>query len=177
MTPPQRPDAPEGDSPSEHAKVLAEVLDDQKRRKEARATARRGRSDTSFFVQVALLVSATFFFYLLFFSPTWIAPGPAPEISVERTEDSLRFYLFTLARQIDAFREERGRLPDGIDELSGAKPGTEYVRLTARDYRIRYTSGDVSMLYESTQDVEEFLGDAESAVLGIGSGTPSEDVS
>lgn len=178
MTPPQRPDEPERDSPSEHAKVLAEVLDDQKRRKEARAAStRRGRTDTSFFVQVGLLVSATFFFYLLFFSPTWIAPDPAPPISAERTEDSLRFYLFTLARQVDAFREERGRLPDSVDELAGAKPGTEYVRLTARDYRIRYTSGDVSMLYESTQDVNEFLGDAEGAVLGIASANPSEDVS
>lgn len=172
----RKPDRPPSDS--EHAKVLAEVMEDQKRRKEARdatkTTREDERSDTSFFVQVGLLVSGTFFFYLLFFSPTWIAPDPAPEITAERTEDSLRFYLFMLARQVDAFQEENGRLPESIDEIPATKPGTEYVRLTARDYRIRYTDGQVTVTYESSQDPDDFLGGAEGSVLG-GGRSPGQD--
>ena len=53
------------------------------------------------------------------------------------------------------------------------KPGTEYVRLTARDYRIRFTDGDVSVMYESSVDPASFLGDAGTAVLGGGVGASS----
>lgn len=176
MTRPMEPDDSRSEDGSEHAKVLAEVLDDQKRRKEARDKREpRSSGESSFYVQVALLVSATFFFYLLFFSPTWIAPAPAAEITVEREEDNLRFYLFMLARQVDAFRSEQGRLPATVEEIPGVKPGTEYVRLSPRDYRIRFSAGPVSVTYESSQDPDEFLGDAEGSVLGTGTAGSAGD--
>lgn len=172
MTDPADPKGRAPQSDSEHARVLSEVLEDQKRREEARAKTDRpppgSGSDTSFFLQVGLLVSGTLFFYLLFFSPTWIAPDPAPAIAVERQEDNLRFYLFMIAKQVDAFRTTEGRLPDTVEEIPGVKPGTEYVRLSSRDYRIRFTAGEVTVTYESNQDPDTFLGDAENAVLGGG---------
>lgn len=152
----------------EHARVLAEVIEDQKRREGARDAAGRRpeRSDTSFFVQVGLLASGTFFFYLLFFSPTWIAPDPGTEISAERTHENLRFYLFMMAKQVESFRVAEGRLPERTEEIPGVKPGTEYVQLSSGDYRIEFTDGETTLTYESSEDPATFLGDAGSVVLG-----------
>jgi len=155
---------------SEHAQVLSEVLEDQKRRKEARdagAVAKPGR-DTSFFVQVALLVSSVLFFYLLFFSPTWIAPEPAPDITVERTEANIRWYLYTLIPQIDEFQEENSRLPENLDEIPDARPGTIYARPGPGSYQLGFADGPVTVTYRSSDDPDDFLGDAASVVLGVG---------
>lgn len=155
---------------SEHAQVLSEVLEDQKRRKEKRdlGTAAKPNRDTSFFVQVALLVSSVLFFYLLFFSPTWIAPDPAPDITVERTEANIRWYLYTLIPKVDDFREENGRLPEDLEEIPDARPGTSYARTGPGAYRLSFQDGPVSVTYLSSEDPDAFLGDAASVVLGGG---------
>lgn len=161
---------PDSGGSSEHAQILSEVLEDQKKRQEARdaGTAPRPGHDTSFFVQVALLVSSVLFFYLLFFSPTWIAPDPAPEITVERTEANIRWYLYTLIPKVDDFREENGRLPEDLEEIPDARPGTVYARTGPGSYQLSFADGPVMVTYRSTEPPDDFLGDAASVVLGVG---------
>lgn len=163
------PDRLDPVSDSEHARIVAEVLEDQARRRAARDAAkhRPEDTDTSFFVQVGLLLAGTFFFYLLFFSPTWIAPtAPAP-IAAAQVEDGLRFHMAIVARHVEAFQNDEGRLPTSLEELEGvANKGVDYVRLDTATFEIRATTGDTSLRYVSSQPLEDFYEDAGSRILG-----------
>jgi hypothetical protein len=156
---------------SEHARIVAEVLEDQARRKavrEALDTLPGDDSDRSFFVQVGLLVTGTFFFYLLFFSPTWIAPTAPDPITAEQTEDGLRFAIAFTASRIESFRTEQGRLPQSIDEVGGARDGVEYQRLDQDTFVVRATTGATTLHYVSTVPLADFVGDAMDRVLPAG---------
>lgn len=158
---------------SEHARIVKEVLEDQARRRavrEAADAARVEERDTSFFVQVGLLVTATLFFYLLFFSPSWIAPAAPDPIPAAQVQDGLRYVIAVTARQVEAFRRAEGRLPASATELSGGPPsGVEYERLDSDTFAVRATTGDTTLRYVSSEPLSEFLGDAvQRIVLGRG---------
>lgn len=156
-------------SDSEHARIVAEVLEDQTRRRAVRdaARARPDDSDTSFFVQVGLLVTGTFFFYLLFFSPTWIAPTRAEPIAAAHVEEGLRFQIYLTANRVRAYLDEEGRLPASLDELEGAaREGVEYRRIDAGTFEVRAATGSTSLRYVSTQPLSEFYGDAGARIMG-----------
>ena len=158
-------------SAAEREKILAEVLEDQRARKEARARQPRPPgADAPFFAQVGLLFGGTLFFYLLFFSPSWIAPAAAPPIRAERVEDNLRVYLSIVAPQIDAYETREGRLPETIERLPGVREGTEYVPISSGDYRIAVSSDGVAVTYESSQDLTEFAGMSTDRVMGAAVG-------
>ena len=148
---------------SKRAEVLAEVIEDQARREAAREAATVARSkatDSGLFMQVSLLVFGTFFFYLLLFSPGWIAPpGPDP-ITAAAIDDGLRVSIFLTARQIETFRENEGRLPANIDEAGGGRAGVVYRRIDARTFQLSATTRDTALTYVSTDALEEFIGSA-----------------
>lgn len=155
-------------SDSEHARIVAEVLEDQARRRATREASAHPteNTDTSFFVQVGLLVTGTFFFYLLFFSPAWIAPTSAEPIAAAHLEEGLRFHMSVVARHVEAYRDEAGRLPTSLQELEGvAQEGVEYRRLDTDTFEIRARAGDESLRYVSTQPLEEFYGGVGSRIL------------
>jgi hypothetical protein len=163
-------------SGSEHARVVAEVLEDQKRRREAQAAVAQRRAsarDTSFFVQVAALVSGTLFFYLLFFSPAWITPNAPPEIAAETRMAGVRLRIATVQAQIDAFREREGRLPRSLDDLEAPMARLEYVPIGGSGYQLRY-EGEPPVTYTSSQDPAEFLGSAAERILEPSPGDDGE---
>jgi len=154
---------------SEHARIVAEVLEDQARRsavREAADVSQAEESDKPFFLQVGLLVAGTFFFYLLFFSPAWIAPTASDPISAEATEDGLRLAIYTTASQIEEFRSQQGRLPRSMEELSLSREGVTYERVDAETFVVLATTGDTTLRYESTEPLDEFVGNAWGRVLG-----------
>ena len=154
---------------SEHARIVAEVLEDQARRRAVREAAdvsRAEESDKSFFLQVGLLVAGTFFFYLLFFSPAWVAPTASDPISVQATEDGLRVAIYTTASQIQEFRSQQGRLPRSMEELSVSREGVTYERVDAETFVVLATTGGTTLRYVSTEPLDEFVGNAWSRVLG-----------
>lgn len=168
MSESQNPDRSTPVSDSEHARIVAEVLEDQARRRAARETSDRASddADTSFFVQVGLLVTGTFFFYLLFFSPAWIAPTAAEPIAAAHVEEGLRFHMSVVARHVEAFRNEEGRLPASLEEVGGlAKEGVRYRRVDEQTFEIRALSGSTNLSYVSTQPLEEFYDGAGSRIL------------
>jgi hypothetical protein len=164
---PRRPR--ESGEESEHARAVREVVEDQARRRQARegAASRSGKgSDTPFFVQVGLLVAVTFFFYLLFFSPTWIAPTAGEPMSARQVEEGLRVSIFLTARQVEAFRQREGQLPADEAQLGLDRPGVSYERVDPGTFRIRASRGQTGLTYVSSQPVEEFAGQAVDEVLG-----------
>lgn len=167
-----RPDVPSG---SEHAKVLQEVLEDQARRRSAQTVGveeSRRSAETPFFVQVSLLVTGTLFFYLLFFSPAWISAPTAPApVSQEKVEESLRVAIYMTAKQVQAFQDQTGRLPDDLREVGEAREGLEYHRVDARTYRLVASRGEQTVLYDSTQSLEDFVGAAVERFFGTMRGT------
>lgn len=153
---------------SEHARIVAEVLEDQARRRAVRAskTGAVGDSDTSFFVQVGLLVAGTFFFYLLFFSPTWIAPTRPDPISAQAVEDGLRVAIYRTATEIQSFRNQEGRLPRTIEEVSGPRDGVEYQQIDTDTFVVQATTGQTTLRYVSTESLPAFVGDTFERMLG-----------
>jgi hypothetical protein len=162
---------------SEHARIVAEVMQDQARRqavREAADAARADESDATFFVQVGLLVAGTFFFYLLFFSPTWIAPAASDPISAQATEDGLRAAIYLTANQIEDFRNRQGRLPrtmaelSGDEEPSGARGNVRYERIDENLFVIQASTGTTTLEYVSSEPLGEFVGDTWERVLDGG---------
>ncbi|HEX9885508.1 MAG TPA: hypothetical protein VGA70_03430 [Longimicrobiales bacterium] len=170
---PRPPKGPRDNIDSEHARILAEVMDDQAKKQAARTTTTpvaRSASETSFFVQVALLASGTFFFYLLFFSPAWVTPTAAEPIAQETVDQGLRTAIFLSAQQVEGFRQDSGRLPDNTREAGVTLSGVEYTRLDAQTFQLIATRGADSLTYQSTEPLIEFLGDA----LGVLAGGSSQ---
>lgn len=168
------PDRVQAGMDSEHARIVKEVLEDQARRRAVREAADAARAedvDTSFFVQVGFLVTATLFFYLLFFSPAWIAPTAPDPVPAAQVEDGLRFAIYMTAEQVESFRDSEGRLPASMEELPGGeRPGVVYERLDAETFSLRATTGETSLRYVSSQPLAEFLGGAARRAL-LGGGT------
>jgi len=181
-------DRSEGRIDSEHARIVAEVMQDQARRRavrQAAETARAEESDASFFVQVGLLVAGTFFFYLLFFSPTWIAPATSDPVSAQATEDGLRVAIYLTATQIEDFRNRQGRLPRTMNELTGVDPNAggassgpqelggmrgnvRYERVGEDFFMVQASTGTTTLQYLSSEPLDEFVGDTWNRVLGGG---------
>lgn len=70
---------------------------------------------------------------------------------------SLRLNLFLQAEKIEAYREERGRLPWVLSEAGPPFPGIEYHRKDNRSYELDGASDRVRLRYESDISPLEFV--------------------
>lgn len=102
--------------------------------------------------------------YVWFAAPSWLAPSPPPPVPPERVDAGLRMAVYLQAEQIRVFRDDRGRLPDALDETGEALPGIRYDRIDARTYRLRGIAG--TLAYESTDSLDTFVRDA-ARIVGL----------
>ncbi len=65
--------------------------------------------------------------------------------------------LLLQAEQIEAFRVDRLRLPNSLDELDGRLPGVRFVRSGSRAYQlIAYEADGTAIVYDSAHPAAEF---------------------
>jgi len=153
---------------SEYGDALSDVLKDQVRRDELRATAtpKPGRTRVHPSIPPVLALLAI---WLWVFPPAALTPE-VPTIPPAVQEAGLRMNMLIQVTQIQQFRSDYGRLPVNLDELGDRPDGVQYTRLSDGTFQLSGKSGDVIVDWESTESVDELV-DAES--LAIVRGVPS----
>ena len=154
-------------SPEEaRARAVAEVLAEQAARKEIRRQP-EPRPTTTWRRVATTVVLSLLALYVWIAVPSWVVPDPPPPVPAEREEAGLRMAVYLQAQQVRLFREERGRLPDVLEEAGEPMPGVRYERIDARTFRIRAFGERGSVVYVSTDSLADFAGGA-GRVLGLG---------
>ena len=146
---------------AETADLVSEVLQDAKRREEARTRKAPVGRNRQRVAAVSLPLAGAFSFYLWFGNPAWVAPTVSPPIAADKVDQGLRIAMFFEAQKIESFRQQSGRLPDALSELGGTPPAEmTYQRLDARTYQLTGQSRGVTLTFNSDQAIQQFVGDA-----------------
>lgn len=145
---------------SERARFVADFLRDQATREEhsrhseiLRARMRRVRR----FVVAVAWVGVT---YTWVATPAWLTVEPVVPQTVVEESESLRVDMWLQAQRIEAYRQQRGRLPYVLDEAGPRFRGIEYRRRDNRVYEIIGRSDRVELEFDSRTPADEFLGPA-----------------
>lgn len=152
---------------SETADLVSEVLQDAKRREEARTRKAPLGRNRQRVAAVSLPLAGVFSFYLWFGQPAWVTPTMPDPVTAEKAEAGLRVAMFFEVQKIEEFRQKSGRIPDDLTELGGTPPREmTYQRVDARTYQIVGQSRGVTLTFNSDQAIQQFVGDAMSR-LGL----------
>jgi hypothetical protein len=159
-----------GSSGSEYQDILSGVIKDQQDRREAAAATakrqraqKRGRGNQPLMLGILALVSG----YLWFGQPAFLEPKPLDPVSAELAEAGLRFEMSIIIGNITQYASENGRLPTTLADAYEARPGFQY-QAQGDGFSLSGTEGELSLQYESSQDVMNFLGNAIDVVRGGG---------
>ena len=146
---------------AETADLVSEVLQDAKRRQEARTRKAPIGRNRQRVAAVSLPLAGAFSFYLWFGNPAWVTPTMPNPVTTEKAEAGLRVAMFFEAQKIESFKTQSGRLPETLLELGGSAPGEmTYSRLDARTYQLVGQSRGVTLTFNSDQAIQQFVGDA-----------------
>ncbi len=144
----------------ERARALAAVLRDQEVRAHAAREAEARSHRRNRIRRGVLLVTWAAVAYVWLGSPSWLEVTPAPQPSVVDEVRSLRVSIFLESQKIEAYREERGRLPWVLSEAGPPLPGMEYHRKDNRFYELEGASDRARLRYESESSPLDFVGTA-----------------
>jgi hypothetical protein len=137
----------------ERQRAIAEVLRDQARREVLREIAYRnsGASLGMRLVTFVLVVAALVVWLVPFpgFGPT--IPFP---LARQEEETALRLATWVQAQQVEAFRQQRGRLPDVLREAGEPLPGMTYVRIDAGSYRLSGATERMVVIWSGTDTLD-----------------------
>jgi hypothetical protein len=175
MTPsdaePPRSDKPPGlrrSTGAETADLVSEVLKDAAHREEVRSRKAPVGRNRQRAAAISLPLAGAFSFYLWFGQPAWVTPTVPDPISTDAAEAGLRVGMYFQAQKIENFRQQTGRLPEGLGELGGSPPPEmTYQRVDARSYQLIGQSRGVTLTFNSEEAIQQFVGDAMNR-LGIG---------
>lgn len=148
----------------ERARALAAVMRDQEERAEAARDAEARRHHRDRVRRGVLLIAWAVVAYVWLGSPSWLKIPPPPQPSVADQVRGLRLDVFLQSQKIEAYREERGRLPWVLSEAGPPFPDMEYRRRDSRFYELQGASGPIRLRYDSEASPLEFVGQA-AAVL------------
>jgi hypothetical protein len=117
----------------------------------------RGLSRLLMLVCVTILVFVSAYLYVE--RPDWIFPTPPPPESLAVREASLRITIATAAQHIERYRQQSGRLPATLTEAGAYGEGITY-QTTAASYRLEGESGDLRVVFNSSQPLARFVGNS-----------------
>ena len=172
-------DKPEGEpkpinwpGSNEYGDALKDILDDQVRRNELRSAAgpKSGRLRLHASVPPVLALVSI---WLWVFPPAALTPEQ-PTISPANQEAGLRVEMYMQFNKIQQYVVENGRLPNDLGEVGDSPVALKYVPLSGNVFQLIGQSGNITVDFNSTDPVEELLGDAIAIVSGILPSTPSE---
>ncbi len=87
--------------------------------------------------------------------------------SAAQSEDAGRFALYVVARQIDHFRHEHGRLPDSLAEVDPSEDRVRY-KPNAEGFVLTVETQDGILVYKDGEDLDPFAEAAKGRLRGIG---------
>lgn len=165
----REPDAPPPDESrgDDYYRVLSEVMEDHAQRQERqRQASRRPESSRSQNMGIAAMIVGALSIYVWTAPPGFLQPEPYPEPSALEVNAGLRMDVYLQAQKIERFRRENDRLPATLEEAGEPEDGVIYERTGDASYRLVTTGGPEPVVYTAGEPLGEFLGDAESIILG-----------
>ncbi len=108
---------------------------------------------------------AVFAVYLLIAPPAWVNVHPIEGPPPAQQEKSLRLAMYLQAQRIEAYRLQHGALPDSLPEAGSVTPGVSYNRIGG-SYQLVGTNGKATLEYDSSQSLQDFVGDAARGLTG-----------
>lgn len=155
----------------ERARALAEVLRDQAERETTALRNEERRRKRARVRRAALVGTWMAVAYVWLATPSWLRIEPPPVPTVAEEAQSLRLNVFLQSQAIEAYRQQRGRLPYVLQEAGPPFRGMEYRRHDSRTYELQGRTDRVILRYHSDQPSLDFVGT--SADLLSGSPGPS----
>jgi len=152
-------------SGSETADTLAEVLEHAAAKEVAAHKRDAPKRQPKWMLPLGINLGV-FAIYLLIAPPQWVVMDP---IEGPPPAEQLRSYqvaIFLQAGSVEMYRRENGRLPDRTEDIPKTSPGVEYIRVSADVYQLFADVNGEPLVYTSTEDLNEFLGDALSRLGG-----------
>lgn len=149
---------------SETADTLADVLEHAAAKDEAARKRSGPKKEPRWKMPVGVNLGV-FAVYLLIGQPEWAVVNKIPPPDAAVVETNLRGAVYMVANSIEAFRIERGRLPRSLEEAGRAYPGLDYQVLSPGRYVLTAREGEVTLTYDSSEPLNDFLGDAAAGFL------------
>ncbi len=150
----------------ERSRALAAVLRDQEERAEAARAVEARRLRRTRIRRSVLVAAWAGMAYIWLAPPSWTKVKPLPQPTMADEARALRVAVFLEAQKIEAYRQERGRLPWVLAETGPAFPGLEYRRKDNRFYELSGTSDRVQLRYDSGTSPLQFVGSAANVLDG-----------
>lgn len=145
-------------SGQETADTLAEVLKHAAQRDEAARQKRPPRPQPRWMLPLGINLGV-FAVYLLLAPPSWVVMSPIEPPAAEAQLHGVRTALYLAAGRIESYRLENGRLPERLEEVGVVTDGVEYVMRGAGRYQLVGFVDDRTIVYDSTQSLNEFGAD------------------
>lgn len=158
-------------SPGEDAaRAVQEVLRDQAERKARQQVgSKRPKKKRLLPLPVVALLWGVACLFVWAATPEFLLPEPLPEPTPAEVETGLRMEMLTLVSEIDAYREQTGRVPRTLDRVVDSPPASvRYTALSDEAYRLTGQRGDAEIVYQSGDPVDELVGDVRRRIQGQG---------
>ena len=164
------PKSPSWPGSSEYGDTLTDILKDQVRRTELRDAPgpKSGRPRLHPSIPPVLAMVSI---WLWAFPPAVLSPD-APTIPPANQEAGLRMEMFLQFNNIQRYVAENGRLPNDLGDVGDSPVALQYVPLTGNVFRLSGQTGDIRVDFNSSEPVENLLGDAIAIVSGGSPSTP-----
>jgi hypothetical protein len=144
----------------ERARALAEVLRDQAERADVARVAEERREGRRRVRRGALIATWIAVAYIWIGTPSWLRVEAPPVPTVAEEAHALRVNVFLQTQAIEAYRQERGRLPFVLQEAGPPFRGMEYRRRDSRSYDLQGRTDRVILRYTSLESPFQFVGTA-----------------
>jgi hypothetical protein len=149
-------------SGQETADTLAEVLRHAKERDEAAQARQPVKQQARWMLPLGLNLGVLAVYFLVA-PPAWVTLNPIEPPPVETQVEGLRTAIVFQASRIDAYRTANGRLPATLEDCCTPYEGIEYFLRGDSNYQLVGSVGDETVLYDSSQSLEEWTADLDLA--------------
>ncbi len=155
---------------SEYGDALSDVLKDQARRDELRSAPPQKVARTRVHPSIPPFL-AVISIWLWVLPPSALQPV-VPTIPPAQQEAGLRMEMFIQVNNIKRYVAEHGRLPNDLTDVGESAEGIRYLQLTDNVFRLSGQSGDIEVVFTSSEPEASLLADANAIVSGRVSSTP-----
>ncbi len=155
-----RPYHAKDSSGQEAADAVKAVLEHAQQRDEAAKKKEKPKKQPKWMLPLGINLGV-FAVYLLIAGPQWVVIDPIEGPPAAERVEGLRAAMFLQASRIESYRQQNGRLPESLDEIGASTvEGVDYVLQGSSQYQLIGSVGETDLIYDSTQPVTEWVGEA-----------------
>lgn len=141
----------------ETAETLAEVLKHAAERDEKARLKQKPKAPPKWMLPLGVNLGVLAV-YLLVAPPDWVVLNPIEPPPAEQRIEDLRTAIYFQAQRVESYRQENGRLPERLEDVGGASTDVQYIVRGTSQYQLVGSVGTETLVYDSTQSLNEWGG-------------------